>query len=400
MWFLLIFWIVASIALPIIIVIFIIKAIWKKTSSKSSFNLTSLEIQNWLNQWMITWEQAKLIQGWSDYENNPVCKSLSSEIKIMVDKRIINLWQAEKIQALRKSEKDNRIRNYVFKTLFSIAGLMIWIGLIFIIASNRSLIPDSIKIVLDVLIRWGLIYAIYQSIVKEKHQIKELFLTISFLFVGASIGLISQIFHLNGGRWSFISVWFFLASPFALLSNIKFLHCVWIALWRTAFRKALWISTFEWLGEKNILIPIFMTWGLWLLTFIWNYLDKIFWKKSQLPRMLEKSAFVFMYLFITIVAWYWVYDRTFAIVFTFIFLGIMMLSNFYHKDMNLFRLNVLGIELYLFIVLFSVFDWLLSKGLGFLIGWISVLWIILLLKKTSSYIKSLSLYKSWNETTQ
>ena len=139
---------------------------------------------------------------------------ISNKLQKLVDQGLISEEQAEKIMASEQAKHSN----LAWKLMYWIAGLFIGLGFILIVGSNWDDIPASLKLLGDFAIWAGILYGTYWSIVNKKDRVKELFLTLSFLFVGATIGLIGQIFNLSGGWQSFATAWAVLSFVFVIFS--------------------------------------------------------------------------------------------------------------------------------------------------------------------------------------
>lgn len=111
-----------------------------------------------------------------------------------------------------------------------VAGLLIGVSACLVVASNLDRIPAFIKLFCDFSILGGLGYGVFSSIKRDKPQIKELLIIILFLMIGASIGLIVQIFNMSGGWTNYALAWAVLSLPFVAISRLVPLNIVWLLL--------------------------------------------------------------------------------------------------------------------------------------------------------------------------
>ncbi|MBE6449110.1 MAG: DUF2157 domain-containing protein [Alphaproteobacteria bacterium] len=107
---------------------------------------------------------------------------ISNKLQKWVDEGLISQKQADKILLSEQSTHSN----IVWKWMYGIAGLFIGLGFILIISANWDNIPAPLKLLGDFAIWAAILYGTYWSIINKKTRIKELFLVLSFLFVGAT----------------------------------------------------------------------------------------------------------------------------------------------------------------------------------------------------------------------
>ncbi len=135
---------------------------------------------------------------------------------------LINAAQATSIQEF-ESEKGSR--PYAMYSFVILGVAVISVGLISLIAANWEFIPDSIKLLGDFLILAGTGTAIYYF------RDRLLFYALSVfysLFILASIGLISQVFHTSGQLYEAVGLALFLTAPLMLFQKGRFLTHLWL----------------------------------------------------------------------------------------------------------------------------------------------------------------------------
>ena len=314
---------------------------------------------------------------------------ISNKLQTLVDQGLISEEQAEKIMLSEQVKHSN----LAWKLMYWIAGLFIGLGFILIVGSNWDVIPAPLKLLGDFAIWAGILYGTYWSIVNKKDKIKELLLTLSFLFVGATIGLIAQIFNLSGGWQSFATTWAILSFVFVIFSRLTVINMVWLCL---LFSVVDFWHLFRWLEYfwRNSLIMglIAGTLVLALLTYAGNQLYKSINKIVVLPKAFAALTFIDMYFFVLIGGAAIGFKNVFANVFVFAFLGARLFLAMQNKNMKSFIRNTHLIELYILFLFFTRFGNLFMSGIGFILGGILLLGVLYLLRKTSNYVKTMEVF--------
>lgn len=305
---------------------------------------------------------------------------LSSKLQALVDREIITREQAEKIAAADTEKRTNM----VWKTLYWLAGLLVGLGVILLIGANWWEIPDTLKLTGDFILFGGILYGVYWSFVREKKHLGEFFLTLSFLMVGATIGLIAQIFNLNGGWDSFALSWAVLSLPFALASRLVSLNIVWLLVLSAGIPWGRIMVIISYIGDGlALLIAMTAFWGV--LSYAGAKLYEAVGKRIVMPKALATLSGVVMYL--TVLSGGAGLRGFGAHAFVFAFLAFRMALAVYRKDNRSFRNNTVLAEGYIFYLFLSQFRTLFATGVGFVAGGLLLLLMIYILKKTSNYIK-------------
>ncbi|MEQ8353070.1 MAG: DUF2157 domain-containing protein [Leptospiraceae bacterium] len=148
---------------------------------------------------------------------------LKEKLKNWVDEGLINSSQAT---AIEEFESEQSSRPYAMYSFIILGVAVISVGLISLIAANWESIPDGIKLFVDFLILISAGAAIYYF---RNTAILFYSLGVFFsLFVLASIGLISQVFHTSGEFYQAVALALFLTAPLMILQNGRFLLHLWI----------------------------------------------------------------------------------------------------------------------------------------------------------------------------
>lgn len=148
---------------------------------------------------------------------------LSDKLQNWVEAGLINPAQAKSIMDF---ESEQGSRPYAMYSFVILGVAVISVGLISLIAANWEFIPDSLKLLGDFSILTGTALAIFYF--REK---KILFYSLAVffsLFVLASIGLISQIYHTSGELYQAVGLALFLTAPLMLLQSGRFLTHLWL----------------------------------------------------------------------------------------------------------------------------------------------------------------------------
>ena len=313
---------------------------------------------------------------------------LSKELQKWVDQKLISQKQAEKILLSEQSRRSNS----AWRLMYSIAALLIGLGIILIISSNWGRIPDLVKLAGNFTIWAGILYGTYWSVVNKRNKLKEFFLTLSFLFVAATIGLIAQIFHLSGGWHSFALTWTLLSSVFVIFSRLTLFNLVWLILFFSAINKDFFKQLEDLMKVYPITSLLCGTTILALLSYSGNQLYKWINKLIVLPKAFGLLFFWGMYAFALIAGASLGFKYVVANVFVFVFLAIRLLLALYNKNIKSFTYNTYLIELYILFLFVEHYGNLFKSGIGFLCAGFIVLLFLYILKKTSKYIKRIEVF--------
>lgn len=314
---------------------------------------------------------------------------LSHKLQNLVDQGLISQEQAEKIMISTQSARSN----LMWKWMFWIAGLLIGVGIILIIGSNWRYIPDPVKLLGNFAIWGGVLYGTYWSIVNKRNGLKEFFLTLSFLFVGATIGLIGQVFHLSGGWHSFSLTWVLLSFVFVLFSRLVSLNFVWLCLFFFAVNLDFLFRLLEPLFKSGTVMALASMTGLFaLLAYAGNRLYKAVEQVIVLPKAFAVLCFLNMYCVAFIGGAILGLGHFWANVFVFVFLGVRLFMAIKDQNMKSFIRNTHLTELFILFLFLTRFGSLFISGIGFVFGGILLLGILYLFKKTSDHIKTMEIF--------
>lgn len=322
---------------------------------------------------------------------------MSDKLQQLVAQGLISQEQAEKIMLSEQATHSG----LAWKLMYWIASLLIGLGIILIIGSNWAAIPAAVKLIGDFAIWAGILYGTYWSIINKKERIKELFLTLSFLFVAATIGLIAQIFNLSGGWHSFATAWALLSFVFVVFSRIIVLNMIWLWLFFSILNLEFLARFLEPLLRKGPITALITGTVLCaMLSYAGNQLYKAINKLIVLPKAFAIYFLIGMY-FVAVFGGailgfehskYLGHSPFLANVFVFVFLGIRLLLAVHNKNMKSFIRNTHLLELYILFLFVTRYGNLFMSGVGFIVGGLLLLGVLYLLKKTSKYIKTLEVF--------
>ena len=326
--------------------------------------------------------------------------SLASKTTAWVEKQIITPEQRDNILSFEKSKSNNTF----WKTAFIIAGLLIGLGICLLIAANWDNLSNTVKLIGDFAILGIFSYFTYYFWTKEKRGLTELFILLSFLMIGGSIGLIGQVFHLSGGWQSFAITWALLSLPFILISRVLFFNIVWFILLLNGlidsdFFEALWDTFMKFFTIKTLLfLIIFIT-----LEFMFKRISKQYEKYTLLPKAAAKvSIWIAYFITFYIGVWFglkWCFfchntgSQLLAYLFVFAFLAFRMFLAMKTQNISSFKRNAILAEIYIFLIFISKINNLWTSGLGFISAGLLVLALIYILRKTTKFIKTMEIFK-------
>lgn len=321
--------------------------------------------------------------------------SLKNKLNTWVQRSLITKEQQEKILTFER----NNNSGFVAKTALVIAGLFIGLGFCLIVAANWEKLPTLFKFALDFAVFGAFLYGAYYSIQNKRPHFRDMFLFLSFLMIGATIGLVAQTFNLNGGWSSFALSWAFLSFPYVLLSRSISFNIIWSLLSFSAVSEDLLEQFFDYIFNHFeglvwfVLISSALAWAF-------DMLFDIVKKRVLLPKALSKF-FVFSAYFalINIALSYGVahsYNHKFtylAVLFVALFLICRMFWAYKEQNISSFKHNVFLAEAYIFIFFASLFNDLLKSGFGFILCGLVILLMFYLFKKISKRVQKWEIFK-------
>ena len=321
--------------------------------------------------------------------------SLSKKLNRWKEENLLTQEQCEKILTFERQ----RTGNTFWRTAFVIAGLLIGLGVCLLVASNWDAMGAVVKLVGDFAILGAFFYTTWWCVTHQKKGLSELFAILSFLMIGTTIGLVGQVFNLEGGWRSFALSWALLGLPFVVVSRALFFNLGWVCLLFSAFNMHWLEKTLEHLWETFDGSAIVFIAALCLLCYAGKKLDETAHPHTLLPQAFSKLTLWLAYLFTWFLGLHWGTRNFFhapswmiviiANLFVFIFFGARMFLAIKTQNLVSFRRNAIWAEIYIFVLFASCFGSLFLSGLGFIAGGLAILGLIYVLRRTSRYIKTM-----------
>lgn len=147
--------------------------------------------------------------------------SFTKKIQKMQQEGIIS---AEVAQKMIENEA-KKSQDMLWKNLFRIAGVLIGIGILMIIGAHLESwfeIFYGLSYIALIAASFGL----YKSVIQSHNGLRELFAVLSFILVGAILGLIRQKYQLDFAQMT-VMLWCFIGLPYVLLSRSYVFNIIW-----------------------------------------------------------------------------------------------------------------------------------------------------------------------------
>ena len=119
-------------------------------------------------------------------------------------------------------------RPYLLYAIGGLGALTIVLGVVAIIASNWEDIPGGIKLAADLAVVAAVAVGVLAADRRGRAWLRELLIAIEVGLVLASIGLISQVYHLGGATWQALLAWAVLTAPLATRGRTRGLATAWV----------------------------------------------------------------------------------------------------------------------------------------------------------------------------
>ena len=320
-------------------------------------------------------------------------KVSKKELEKLNKEGLITSEQVERIINYYQTNNDN---TKLWKRLFIIAALLIALGIILVISANWVSIPNFVKISADFILFLALIYANYNFIINNKKNLAEVLLVISFFMVAGTIGLIAQVYNLDGGWLSFARFWMFLTIPFVFLSKTFLINILWLLLLCNSFPETFYTymhDIYSFFVDKLLPFPatynisIFLILIYCLLDFLYSLGINLYTKFDR--KIVIAKAFSIL---VKLASYYVVLGLAFQrniidIIFIFCLSAYNLYHSFKNKKEKSFRNYAILTEIYIIYLFVSAYGNLLLTGIGFIIGGIVLIVSIYILRKVLVYMK-------------
>ena len=321
-------------------------------------------------------------------------------VQNLLKQEIISTETAEKIMVTEQIRKTG----VAWKLMYFISGLLIGLGAILVVSSHWDLIPDMLKLLGDFAIWGGILYTLYWAFDKKKNNLKECLLLVSFLFVGATIGLIAQIFNMSGSWTSFALTWAILSAVFVILSRLRITNILWLLILFSGLNfDFLWRYIFRYFAEYPVAFLIVGASLCALLSYAGECLYKAINGVIVLPKAFATLSSIAMYCIAVFDAfiignnsfrYYFYEDAPFfnwtaigANTVAFVFLGIRLLLALYKDNIKSFVRNSYIVSIYIIGMFLIRLENSFVKGFIFIIGGLFLLGLLQFLQKSAKRIK-------------
>lgn len=162
---------------------------------------------------------------------------IEKKLQVWEQQGLLTGDQYEAILSFEQGKKHNN--NWWFYSLLILGSAIIGLGIISLIAANWAQIPDSLKLGIDFSLLASLAVATFWYQNLNKPIVADSLITIFMILCLASIGLIAQIYHINGRWYHAIMLWSVICLPIALFARHIVVHFLWVSLFINA---AVWSS--------------------------------------------------------------------------------------------------------------------------------------------------------------
>ena len=305
-----------------------------------------------------------------------------------------NFITQEQCDQILKFERQ-RAGNTFWRTTFIIAGLLIGLGICLLVAANWDVLGTVTKVAGDFVILGGLFYTAWRCVAAGKKGLTELFAILSFLMIGATIGLIGQVFNLEGGWRSFALSWALLGLPFVAVSRALFFNMGWWCLVLSSV-SVRWLDIL-WHDINSSIVTVAC---LCLLSYAGSKLDEVARPYTLLSKAFSKLTLWIAYLGVWGIGICWGLEwhhhagwTLLADGVVFAFLAGRMGLAVKMQNITSLRRNAILAEIYIFVLFATAFGNLFMSGLGFILAGLAILGMIYVFRRTSGYIKSMEVFK-------
>ena len=322
--------------------------------------------------------------------------SLQTRLTRWKELNFITQAQCEQILTFERQ----RAGQTFWRTAFIIAGSLIGLGVCLLVAANWHALGNVFKLTGAFALLGSAFAATYGSITHQRKGLTELFAILSFLLIGATIGLIGQVFNLEGGWQSFALAWALLGLPFVAVSRSVFFNMGWLCLLGSLVDGRWWERVLDFLWDTFDANTITLLIVLCLLSYAGNRLHKTTRPYTVVSLAFSKLTLWLAYVFVWFIGMRWGthgWTSHFgmclaATVCTLAFFAGRMYWALRTQNLSSFKRNAFCAEIFIFILFISGCGNLFLSGLGFIAGGLAVLGMIYVFKRTSRYIKTMEAF--------
>jgi uncharacterized membrane protein len=174
-----------------------------------------------------------------------------------------NLLNSEQVKKILEFERKQPSSSWVLYGSLALGAVIIVMGVVSLIAANWEHIPSSVKLGVDFIVLASVGYLSWDAYSKEKWLLYELLLLSQMGLVLASIGLIAQIYHLDGALYETGYFWCSITLGLALMARQRFVPWIWVTAFFVSTALFVFDSTLvrEVFKNNELLLPMILSLG-------------------------------------------------------------------------------------------------------------------------------------------
>lgn len=300
---------------------------------------------------------------------------LEKKLDVWEKNKVITATQKKKILDYEKAHKNP----ILFNALLLLGVFLIALGVISVVAANWDGIPDMVKLVTDFVILAAVAYGTFWAWKAQKNIWFEGGILALFMLAGASIGLVGQVFQLNGSFASAGLLWSFMTLPLIIVTKRKILPSLWVPLlFASIFSIESVLELLErifdwWFWEENpeaILVLILAICGI--LAGFFAMADTLTKKEYPVFSVAKMYAYIVMYAAVIEFMFFAVSFRSFHFFDVYaVVTAFLLLMAFVGEKLNrrrLVNLNVSLLYIDFMCIYFNLFRSLIKNGLGMIVS--------------------------------
>lgn len=273
------------------------------------------------------------------------------------------------MQKLQILDFDNDVgHSWIYRILMILGIFTLGVGVISIVAANWQDIGDMVKLIVMLLLLLFSALGVLYYLKHDKTKVAEKWALSEFLFSGAAIGLIIQVFQLSGGKiYAPLGVWALMTSSLLFLPKQKLISYFWMPLFLTW--AVMWIGDIWWdIFESFDCVLLFFA-GLVALG---KFLD---WRKPNFSvgDVLFREALICLYLclaFYIIAAGFDSHEGLMVLFKSFLYVGVFAVCFVKFKQYRIVRsfVRLAGVAIVMLYINFGERFGLFETGVGLMIS--------------------------------
>lgn len=272
-------------------------------------------------------------------------------------------------QKLQILDFDNDVgHSWIYRILMILGIFTLGVGVISIVAANWQDIGDMVKLIVMLLLLLFSALGVLYYLKQNKTKVAEKWALSEFLFSGAAIGLVIQVFQLSGGKiYAPLGVWALMTSSLLFLPKQKLISYFWMPLFLTW--AVMWIGDIWWdIFESFDCVLLFFA-GLVALG---KFLD---WRKPNFSvgDVLFREALICLYLCLAlyiIAAGFDSHEGLMVLFRSFLYVGVFAVCFVKFKQYRIVRsfVKLAGLAIVMLYINFGERFGLFETGIGLMIS--------------------------------